>query len=122
MDKAQALHSFWSSFEIPAYEQYSLPDSAKPPYITYETATDSIDNAVSLSGSLWYRSTSWADISRKAEEIAKYLYEAYPVSKPIDGGRIYIAKGTPFAQRMADEDETIKRILINISVEFFTAY
>ena len=122
MDKAQAINSFWSSFELKAYEQNSVPDGAELPYITYETATDSIENVLPLTASLWYRTTSWAEASKKADEIARYLTEMYPATMQIDGGRMYITKGTPFAQRMSDTDNTIKRILLNIAVEFFTAY
>jgi len=63
MDKAQAINSFWSSFELKAYEQNSVPDGAELPYITYETATDSIENVLPLTASLWYRTTSWAEAS-----------------------------------------------------------
>ena len=122
MDKSQALNSFWSSFGLPAYDVNSVPDDAQMPYITYETATDSIDNRLPLSASLWYRHISWADISKKADEIAKYLAELNPITTKIDGGRMYISKGTPFAQRMTDEDYMIKRIVLNIEVEFFTNY
>lgn len=122
MNKAQALNDFWSSFRIPAYEQNSVPDGAKFPYITYETSTDSIGNVLMLNASLWYMSTSWSEISQKADEIAKYLNEQNPISKKIDGGRIYITKGTPFAQRMSDEDDRIRRIVLSIQVEYFTAY
>ena len=122
MNKSQALHDFWSSFGLKAYEQNSIPDDAVLPYITYETASDSIGNVLPLTASIWYRSTSWTVISQKAEEIAKYLEEVYPISQAIEGGRMYIARGTPFAQRMSDTDTTIKRIVLNIAVEFFTAY
>ena len=122
MNKAQALNDFWSSFGIPAYEQNSVPDGAKLPYITYETSTDSIENVLMLNASLWYMSTSWEEISQKADEIARYLYEQNPISKKIDGGRIYISKGTPFAQRMSDTDDRIRRIVLSIQVEYFTAY
>lgn len=122
MNKSQALHNFWSSFGLKAYEQNSIPDDAVLPYITYETASDSLGNVLPLTASLWYRSNSWTAISQKAEEIAKYLEEVYPISQAIDGGRMYIARGTPFAQRMSDTDTTIKRIVLNIAVEFFTAY
>lgn len=123
MDKAQALNKFWNSFDIPAYEQNSIPEGVNLPYITYETATSSLGDSIGLNASIWYRSDSWEEISKKAEEIAKYLYEVHPVSQAIDGGRMYIAKSEPFAQRMTDDnDDKIKRILLSISVEYFTAY
>lgn len=121
MDKAQALHYFWSSFGLPAWDENTVPESATLPYITYETSTDSFENTISLSASIWYRSMSWTEISRKAEEIAAHIANMYPQTIKIDNGRLYISKGTPFAQRMSDPDKNIRRILINIEVEFLTA-
>ena len=45
-----------------------------------------------------------------------------PCTVKIDGGRMYIARGTPFAQRMSDVDDMVRRIVLNVTVEFFTAY
>lgn len=121
MDKAQGLHSFWSSFGLDAYDEYSVPESAPFPYITYSVKTDELGYPVSLNASLWYRTTSWGDISRKADEIAQYI-KIMPTIK-LEDGRIYITKGVPFAQRMDDpNDSMIKRMYINITAEFLTAY
>jgi hypothetical protein len=123
MDKAQALQTFWESFGIPAYEQTTVPETATMPYITYSVSTDSLDNVVNMSASLWYHSTSWKDISEKTEQIARYIVGMNPPSIKFDGGRLYIAKGTPFAQRMADpNDDMIRRMYLNIQAEFLSAY
>ena len=123
MDKAQALQAFWSSFGLPAYNELTVPEEAEMPYITYEVATDSLGNELALSASLWYRQMSWADISRKADEISKAFYEMNPITMKIDGGRMYLAPGSPFARRLNDDaDKTIRRIVLNISAEFLTAY
>lgn len=121
MDKAQAIHSFWSGFGLIAYDENSVPDDAIAPYITYSVSTDSFDNRISLYGSLWYKSTSWVEISKKAEEIAETIEETNPIK--IEGGYFWIMKGTPFAQRMADpSSDLIRRIYINIDAEFLTVY
>lgn len=124
MDKAQAIHGFWSKFGT-AYDENSVPtgvDAPFFPYITYSVSTDNLGNDVSISGSLWYRSSSWAEISKKALEIERYLYENSEPIK-IDGGYLWLKRGSPFAQRMSDpSDDMIRRILINITAEFLTAY
>lgn len=121
MDKAQAIHNFWSGFNIKAYDENTVPQDAQMPYITYGVTTDSIGSPVSLSASLWYRSSSWADIQKKADEIDKRIVAMTPPTIELDDGRFWITKGTPFAQRMGDpDDETIKRIYINLMVEFLT--
>lgn len=121
MNKAQAIHAFWSSFGLPAFDQSSVPSGANStpmPYITYEVKTDNIDNEVGLAASIWYRSSSWELPSLKAEEVAKRIHEIDPIK--IDSGYCWIKRGSPFAQRMSDEDDSVRRILINITVEFLT--
>ena len=124
MDKAQALHNFWSSFSLTAFDEVSAYDKAMElpsEYITYEVQTANIGDPVALTASLWYRSTSWAEISQKADEIASYIgYGGRTI--PVDGGYLWVKLGSPFAQRMAvDQDDSIRRINMNISVDFLTA-
>jgi len=118
MNKAQALHSFWNSFGIPAYEQTTVnPENLGEFYITYEIATDSLDRAIPMSASIWQINTmSWEDVSLKAEEISDSLIQVKTI--PLDIGYLYITRGQPFAQRVSDEDETIRRIYINVMAEF----
>lgn len=122
MDKAQAIHSFWSSFGLPAYDENAVPDNAVMPYITYSVVTDSLDYIVLLTGSVWYRSTSWESISIKAMEISMALKDGKVM--PLDErGYVYLYRGTPFAQRMGDEsDDMIKRIYFNVNAEYLTNY
>jgi len=126
LDKAQAIHDFWASFDIPAYDENTVPtgeDAPEFPYITHSVATDSIGNVVQLSGSLWYRTPTWEEIDLKAEQIAKELGEYGHKVIKIDGGYVFLVKGTPFAQRMSDpSDDMVRRIYINVLAEFLTAY
>jgi len=119
MDKAQAIHTFWSGFGLPAYDENTVPDNAPLPYITYGVQTASIDETVYPSASIWYRGKSWEAISKKADEIYEAIKRA-PQTQKVDGGRMFITPGTPFAQRMSDEDDSIRRILIQVNIEFFT--
>lgn len=123
MDKEQALHRFWSSFGLPAYDEYSVPEGVQLPYITYNVATGAIEDIIPLHASLWYRSLSWADVTAKAYEIAQTVAEHGHLILPFDGGRIYLTEGSPFSQRMDDpDDRMIRRIYINLQAEFLTAY
>ena len=117
MDKVQALHQFWSSFGIKAYDESSVPSDAQLPYITYDVAIDSFGSDVAMSASLWYYGTSWADITRKSFEIAEVLNNG---GKTIsyDGGLLWIKKASPFMQRIGDTNDMIRRVLINISAEY----
>lgn len=121
MDKYQALFSFWSSFGLQAYDQYSVPDGAALPYLTYETATGSIGDVVNLTASLWYRDTGWAAISQKAQEIADYIETMYPMTLPLNTGRLLLTRGRPWSQRMNDpDDDGIRRVVLNVQAEFLT--
>lgn len=120
MNKAQAIHNFWSSFKLPAYDQNTVPQTANMPYITYNVSEAEIDNYVGLYGSLWYRGTSWEQAELKAKDIAEYIVRMNPIK--IDGGYLKLAMGTPFAQRLPDEDDTVRRIYINLQAEFYTEF
>ena len=129
MTKASAIHQFWNSFGIKAYEEnvvYDIDENGKEvepkfPYITYQLVTDSFDTDVQMTASVWYRRTSWAEINAKTEEISQTIGRGGKILK-CDNGRIWIKRGTPFAQNMGDEsDKLIKRKYLNITAEFFTA-
>ena len=122
MNKAQALHTFWNRF-LPAYDENTVNPDAEMPYITYGVTTDSLGQTVNLTASLWYHSESWKEITEKAEEIGEYIVKMYPPTIELDNGRLYIAKGANFAQRMGDpDDKKIRRIVLNIQAEYLTAY
>ena len=123
MDKSQGLQSFWERFGIPAYDELTVPDNAVMPYITYSNVTDSLGNPVPLTGSIWYRSTSWEEISKKADQISEHVNLLGFALVPLDNGYIYITKGNPFAQRMSDNsDRMVRRIYINLMAEYLTQY
>ena len=128
MDKWQALNAFWNSFGIPAYdEQTEFTEGDMPgfPHITYQSMGGVMDQVLPLSASIWYKSTSWAGISKKTDEILKAIQN---IKKPIplsDGGYLWIhlSNSTPFAQRIdsGSEDENIKRMYLVIEAACLTA-
>ena len=123
MTKEAALYNFWSMFVLPAYEENSVPSGeggAEFPYITYQVVTDSFGNDVALTGSVWYRSTSWKEANAKAQEISDKISRGGKIIS-CDGGAIWLKRGQPFAQNMGDEsDDLIKRKYLNITVEYLT--
>ena len=125
MTNAEVQYDFWASFKLDAYDETSVPDEKTRialngkafPYLTYETADDSFENEVPASASLWYRSTSWADITAKAKEIKSAIGRGGIILRT-DGGALWLKRGTPFAQRMSDTDDSIRRMVLNVTVEF----
>lgn len=121
MTKEETLYSFWSSFGLTAYEENSTPNQPKFPYLTYQVSTDSFDNEIPLTASLWDKTTNWAYLNVKTSEINQTIGRG-GIFLDCDEGKIWIKRGTPFAQNMGDEsDNLIKRKYINITAEFFTA-
>ena len=61
MTKAAAIHEFWNSFGLKAFEENYVKDAdengnpIKPefPYITYQLVTDSFDREVMATASVW---------------------------------------------------------------------
>lgn len=126
MGKDQALYEFWSGFGLPAYDQATVPtgdDAPDFPYITYETQTGNIGADILLNASLWYRSTSWDEISNRKDEIARFIGYGCKIIK-IDGGymKIHLPDLSSFATRMSDpSDDMVRRYLLSVYVEFLTA-
>lgn len=120
MIKEQKLNDFWNSFEWPAYDENTVPDDVTLPHITYTSVVDSIGNNVALSASLWDRSRSWVSVTQKADQIGAYIGLGGKLI-PYGTGAIWIRRGQPFAQRMSDEDDGIRRIYLNITAEYISA-
>lgn len=123
MTKNAAIHSFFSSFGLPAFPSASVPtsDEEKPsfPYLTYSVPTSSDMDVVQCDVSLWYRTENWTGINAKTEEISQIVGKAYLIE--CDGGGIIVRKGTPFAQPMGDDtDNMIKRKILTFELTFVT--
>ena len=123
MTKEEALHSFFSSFGLTAWEESAVPDGEDAPgfpYVTYSVATDDFGAQTALHMNLWYRDTSWAAVNAKAAQIGDRIGRG-GVILPCDGGAIWLKRGQPFAQSLGDpDDDMIRRKYINITAEFLT--
>lgn len=117
MNKWQAIQRFWSSFGIPAYDESSVPEDAVLPYITYSASVGDFEQPVTLTASVWYQSTSWTAISQKVDQIENGVTPHRIIR--IEDGYVFLCKGTPFAQRMSDNDDRIRRVYIVLQAEYF---
>ena len=120
MTKEQAYHAFLASFGWATYDENTVPENAALPRLTYSFASDEFGYPVALSISVWDRSTSWTTVTNKADEIYNAIGLGGKII-PFDVGYIWIKRGRPFSQRMADENDTIRRIYLNIEAEYFTS-
>ena len=117
MDKSQALYRFWHSFGVDSYDENTVPEDASFPRITYDVAEGEFGDNVAMNASVWDRSTSWISVERLKNAIADRLKNGGCQIR-YDDGIIWIKKGSPFAQRMGDSDDTIRRIVLNIEAEY----
>ena len=120
MNKDEALHAFWQSFGWTTYDENTVPENAEMPRLTYNVVLASFNEPQAMTASLWDRTRSWQRISDKAAEIGREIGRG-GIMLPIDDGAIWIKRGDPFSQRVSDEDDTIRRIIINIEAEFISA-
>ena len=117
MTKEAALTQFFESFVIPAYEDTNVPSDATYPRITYNVAIGDTMQETALACSVWYYSEAWVDCNAKVEEIRQRI-GAGGVILPCDSGAIWLKRGQPFAQNMADENDMVRRKYINLVAQY----
>lgn len=118
MTKEAAFYNFFSSFSIPAYEEFSVPDNAEMPYITYNANIGYYGSGeVSVTANLWYRGTSNTIINSKSNEIAQYIGLG-GVLLGCDDGIIWLKRENNFSQAMSDTDYSVKRRYLQMSAEY----
>ncbi|HPY84041.1 MAG TPA: hypothetical protein PLS20_03240 [Ruminococcus flavefaciens] len=117
--KYQALHTFYSSFGVPAYEENSVPETAKPPYITYEVITSEFDGEnIALSCQIYDKSNSLKNLNKLTEQLSVRLRGGCKLV--CDDGYIMLYRGEPFAKPLPTWDKTVKGRYINISADYIT--
>lgn len=134
MNKQQAFNDLWSGFGVFAFEENTVPDDdtikelieegiapSKYPYITYQVITGDLNGPVFPTASIWDRSNSWERVDLLTNRISEAIQTMNTIK--LENGRVFITKGSPFAQHMSeDADSSIRRVVINLAVEFFTEY
>lgn len=123
MNRFEAIHEFFSSFGIPAYEEHSVPvwlddaqtEENRPPYITYEPADgDFFGGAVFITANVWDCSDSWKFVNEKSAEIGNAIGRFARLV--CEDGVICVTKGSPFSQPFAEGN--YKRRVLNIVLHF----
>lgn len=123
MSIEQAINDFWNSFGVIAFHEYSVPDERQliemglQPYprITYSLQTNDFGTPTTMTASVWDRSTSWKSTSELRDQIINRIKDG---GVKINNGKIWIKTGEPNSSPLSDPDDTLKRIVINIEVEY----
>lgn len=116
-----AIYNYFDKF-LPAYEENTVPDNAKFPFLTYEcTSTTFNEGKVSINVSLWYRENTWANANNMAHRIEQDLGYGGTCIYTDTGEFIWITKDVPFIQSLGDNsDDKVKRKLLKLRLEYFT--
>lgn len=118
LTKFTAQKVYWSSFGLPAYEEHTVPDDAKYPYLTYQAVNGQLGGVLNASGNLYYKGTSWAKIMQEVEQMEKAIDRQIF----IDGGIMKVRKPlSNFAQPMPENDSKVRRMLLTVEIEFLSA-
>ena len=119
MDKEQALHAFWSQFGVTAYDESTVPEGAVLPRITYEVMTDNFGKTNALTASIWDKSRSWGSVTTILHRIENTLGMGGQTIR-YSNGMLWVKRAMPFARRMSDPDDSIRRIVMTIEVEYIS--
>ncbi len=117
INTARALYEFWSGFGIPAYTIGTVPDEAKPPYITYSLVETEPLSQATCYAQVWYRDTGNAALLGKVDEIKAALKSGARIE--CEGGYICIYPETPFAQVLVDENPEDRYAYLNLSINCY---
>lgn len=112
MKKTQALHNFFSGFEIKAYPSQAVPKDAEPPYLTY--AKGMSPDGFSSTVHIYHRTTSELIADDKVEEICNALRNG---GKKLfcDDGQLWLTLEQPEWYAGSEED-SVKHRIINVSI------
>ena len=112
---AVALKTFFSGFELPAYQEGTVPDSAVLPYITYSISEPEWDQKASMFARVWDRTTSNTRIIQKADQIIQAIGIRKKI--PFAGGYLVIWPETPYIQIQVDGDA--RYAYINLAANYY---
>lgn len=118
MNREQAFDSFWNSFGVVAYDENSVPNDAPVKKLTYDLVINGFGIPTAITVNIYDISTSWKSVTDILHDI-EHRISCGGATIKFDNGVIWLKEGTPFAQRFGDDNDTIRRIIVNIEIEFW---
>lgn len=117
---AQALYSFFSGFNIPAYTENNVPDEATLPYLTYPLKEPEWNQKATFYVTVYYRNqTSDRESLAKADEIVTSIADG--VRLPIESGYIVIRPDNPLIQTKPPDGD-VRGAYINLSLNAYKTF
>lgn len=113
---ATALYNFFSSFGIPAYVTDNIPDNVQMPYITYDLVEPEPLSVGLLSASVWYRGTSYAEISAKVDQIKAAIGNGLSLKTSSGVIHLFREREGAFVRMMNDPNRETKRAYLSMTI------
>lgn len=115
---AEALYNFASSFGWNAYPEYSVPNNAELPYITYTFHESKFTEQGMLQMRLWQISESYTEINQKVDMIEQEVRNGKKLFT--ESGIIYLYKGSPWCQPQPADEPNLKIAYLNFIAHYAT--
>ena len=112
---AEALYQFVSGFELPAYTLQTVPEEVTAPYLVYPLVEPRWNEKATWYIQGWYRTTSNAALTAKADEIIKEIGEG--ITLQTTSGYLVIYPETPLVQMQVDGD--YRSFYINLAINSY---
>lgn len=111
-----ALNQWLSLFGWPVYGRDDVPANAQLPFITAPVTVPEWDKKTSYQIQLWARSTEYAGLIRKADDICAAVGAGLRI--PFPGGLVVLWPDTPLQQLIPDGD--CRRVLIMLQANVYS--
>lgn len=115
---AIAIYNFASSFGWNAYPEYSVPNNAELPYITYQLQQYNFDEQGMLQMRLWQINESYTEINQKVDMIEQEVRNGKKLFT--ESGIIYLYKGSPWCQYQPADEPNLKIAYLNFTACYAT--
>jgi len=117
METFSALKSFFSGFDLPAYEKDSIPDEVYLPYITYPLYEPRWDSQCNSYCQVNYPKRMLEELTAKADEIINAIGCGLKIEMP--GGYLYIQLADQMQQAQIMSDDESQSAYISLVINAY---
>lgn len=117
MNRHEALNAWLCDF-CSAYAAGSVPDGAKPPYITYTEAWGATFSENGIPVTVWGSDGTASQVNTIADAIVQAL-SLGGVAIRCEGGGLWLTPGDPFCTASGNLAPDRRAVYINLNVETF---
>lgn len=117
---AEALHKFWSAFNIPAFVQNALPKSHGFPYILYTFSSFCMFSRSVESATIFTYSSNFEQLNSIISDISHSLpTQGILIKLPLEFGCIRLSRAEPFCQVQPNSDNMTKARLVSYELSTY---